>query len=237
MLIVFLYLAIVSQRNLWWVATTRYVCNSNHSTSIFHIISISFDDASITPVDGQPRTHYHLSRTYFVFLLFSYFRVLSPRTHFLFVNMPKAAKNSKLGRVARRLAAGHPLPLSITKDVGRGQQEEEPDAPGKQDLSRGQKRRLAKREQYVKREKMILTSLKLKSQEEQKGRIDGLDAIREALVGTTRDAGKVEKKEPVNTPTHKSNKGKQRLLAEEVHHMGLVSFSFCVVCILSSEDC
>lgn len=150
--------------------------------------------------------------------------------------MPKAAKNSKLGRVARRLAAGDPLPQSINKYNGQRQKEEEPDA-GKQDLSRGQRKRHAKREQYVKREKMILSSLKLKSQEEQKGRIDGLDAIREALVGTTRDAGKVEKKEPVNTSTHKSNKGKKLLLVEEVHHMGLVSFSFCVVCILSSKDC
>jgi hypothetical protein len=48
-------------------------------------------------------------------------------------------------------------------------------------LSRGQRKRLAKREQFLKREKMVMSSLLLKKLEEQKGKIDGLDAIKEAL--------------------------------------------------------
>ena len=51
-------------------------------------------------------------------------------------------------------------------------------------LSRGQRKRQAKRDQYLKREHMIMTSLKLKREDEQKKRIDGLDSIREALLAS-----------------------------------------------------
>ena len=136
--------------------------------------------------------------------------------------MPKARKQSSLGRVARRVAVAAPLPITKTNFSPEKHQEEETDLPGKQNLSRGQRRRLAKREQYLKREKMILSSLQLKTQEEQKGRIDGLNAIRDALLNTTKDESRPQKKEHVNT--YRSNKGKKRLLAEEAHHMSLVSF-------------
>eukprot|EP00980_Cylindrotheca_fusiformis_P025055 scaffold12982_cov129-Cylindrotheca_fusiformis.AAC.3 len=133
-------------------------------------------------------------------------------------NMPKATKTSNLGRVARRVAAAGPLPLPIDKNVRP--ETKEGDTVEKRNLSRGQRRRLAKREQYLKREKMILASLKLKSQEEQKGKIDGLNALREALLGTTEQTDQIKEDEAV--ATHKSNKGKKRMVSEEAFRMNLV---------------
>jgi len=94
-------------------------------------------------------------------------------------------------------------------------------------LSRGQRKRQAKREQYLKKEKMILSSLKLKKEDEQKKRIDGLDALKAALLetvqekpGTPNDDNEAtvpEKPKPLT-----SNKAKQKILASELTHMGLV---------------
>lgn len=55
-------------------------------------------------------------------------------------------------------------------------------APSHIGLSKGQKKRLLKREQYMKKERMILSTLKLRKQLEQSKRIDGLDAMKEALL-------------------------------------------------------
>lgn len=132
--------------------------------------------------------------------------------------MPKAAKTSKLNRVARRVAAADPLPLNSERPNAQSQKQDEPlTGEGSENLSRGQRKRFAKREQYKKREKMILSSLRLKVLDEQKG-INGLNSIREALIGSTKDKiqGTLERK------TQLTNKGKQKLVAEEVHHMGLV---------------
>ncbi|KAL3940737.1 MAG: hypothetical protein SGBAC_004769 [Bacillariaceae sp.] len=131
--------------------------------------------------------------------------------------MPKAAKTSKLNRVARRVAAADPLPPNSERPNAQSQKQDEPLIEGSENLSRGQRKRFAKREQYKKREKMILSSLKLKALDEQKG-INGLSSIREALIGSTKDKiqGKLEHQ------TQLTNKGKQKLVAEEVHHMGLV---------------
>jgi hypothetical protein len=90
------------------------------------------------------------------------------------------------------------------------------------ELSRGQRKRLQKREQYLQKEKMILSSLKLKRQEEQKKQIDGMDAIRSALLDTVVDK---EDEAPASTstaPIIKSNKAKQNLVQKEVAHMNLV---------------
>ena len=58
-------------------------------------------------------------------------------------------------------------------------------------LSRGQRKRNAKKEQYLRRENMILSTLALRRKDEQKKRIDGLDALKEALNGVlTRTASK-----------------------------------------------
>jgi Ribosome biogenesis protein SLX9 len=55
-------------------------------------------------------------------------------------------------------------------------------------LSKGQRKRLAKREQYVKKQQMILSSLQLKHKDEQTKRIDGLDALKDALLATMEDS-------------------------------------------------
>ena len=68
----------------------------------------------------------------------------------------------------------------------------------KEALSRGQRKRLAKREQFLKREKMVMSSLRLKKLEEQKGKLDGLDAIKEALTATTSTANEAQ------TSTHQA---------------------------------
>jgi Ribosome biogenesis protein SLX9 len=88
-------------------------------------------------------------------------------------------------------------------------------------LSRGQKRRQAKRDQYLKREQMILSSLKLKKEEDQKKRIDGMDALKEALLEAVRDK-KEEKQTKVPAAQYTTNKAKRSLVASELHHMGLV---------------
>jgi len=93
-------------------------------------------------------------------------------------------------------------------------------------LSRGQRKRQAKREQYLKKEKMILSSLKLKKEDEQRKRIDGLDALKAALMETVQEKpGAPDDNEAVVPEKPKpltSNKAKQKTLASELTHMGLV---------------
>ena len=99
--------------------------------------------------------------------------------------------------------------------------------PRKAALSRGQRKRQAKREQYLRREKMIMSSLRLRKAEEQARRIDGLDAIKEALLATVSSGGDGGRKKPVTANNKKdnllkSNKGRQRLVQKEVAQMDLV---------------
>jgi hypothetical protein len=93
-------------------------------------------------------------------------------------------------------------------------------------LSRGQRKRLAKREKYLRRERLILDSLKLKRQEEQSKRIDGLDAIKEALLATVRENNNVAHPESSSKPAVKSmlksNRAQKHLVEKEVSHMNLV---------------
>ena len=92
-------------------------------------------------------------------------------------------------------------------------------------LSRGQRKRLAKRQQYLRKEQMIISSLRLKHQEEQKKRIDGLDAIKEALLETVREGKSSEGQgweEEAKPNLLKSNKSRQKLLEKEVTQMNLV---------------
>ena len=132
--------------------------------------------------------------------------------------MPKVGKSSKLQRAARRAAVSEPLPVTGAKKQ-EADNDDELETPGPQKLSRGQRKRQAKREQYLRKERMILSSLKLKSQEEQRKRIDGLDAIKEALMNTTKE----EKNEEEDaTKSYPSNKSRQQVLAQEVQHLGLV---------------
>ena len=95
-----------------------------------------------------------------------------------------------------------------------------------QKLSRGQRKRHAKREQFLRKEKMILSSLMLQRQEEQKKRIDGLDAIKQALMNATvknKNDGNSEKITRKPEPNHVStNKAKRKLVAKEIEHVNLI---------------
>jgi len=93
-------------------------------------------------------------------------------------------------------------------------------------LSRGQRKRLAKREQYLKREQMILSSLKLARQVQQSKQIDGVDALYEALSTVQHTTEK-----PASIPTSSSstsntnprnNQQKQAIAVQEVNHLNLV---------------
>ena len=93
-------------------------------------------------------------------------------------------------------------------------------------LSRGQRRRQAKREQYVRKEKMILSTLQLKKEAAQKKRIDGLDALKAALMETVKetkdDNAKSQQTEKQQEAPVTTNKAKKQLVAGEIHRMGLV---------------
>jgi hypothetical protein len=96
-------------------------------------------------------------------------------------------------------------------------------------LSRGQRKRQAKKDQYLKRQKLVLSTLILQKQEDQKKRIDGLDALKEALQATlTEDEAASSRKEPPEDVQaypqnlNKTNKSKKELTAREVSHLGLV---------------
>ena len=95
-----------------------------------------------------------------------------------------------------------------------------------QNLSRGQRKRLLKRQQYLKREQMVLSTLKVKQLEDQKSRIDGMDAIKEALTQTIQRNKQKSSKEPEQTEplihSVKSNKAKQNIAQKEMNHFNLV---------------
>jgi len=105
----------------------------------------------------------------------------------------------------------------------------EPDIPPSQQLSRGQRKRQAKHVQFLKKEKMILSSLMLLRQDEQKKRIDGLDAIKQALMDTSdKDKSGDNTNNNNSTPIQQevqlvsTNKAKRKLVAKEVQHMNLI---------------
>ena len=95
-------------------------------------------------------------------------------------------------------------------------------------LSRGQRKRLAKREQYLKRERMVMSSLRLQRLDEQRGKLDGLDALREALgeaaaskseSSASKGKGGTIKSGPTKCNT---NRSKKNLANAEINHMNLV---------------
>jgi Ribosome biogenesis protein SLX9 len=100
-------------------------------------------------------------------------------------------------------------------------------------LSRGQRKRQAKKDQYLRKEQLVMASLKLRHDDEQRKRIDGLDAIRNALlesvgvVAATSGAGNSAGEDPTASaaaPTSmlKTNHSKQRLVQREAAQMSLV---------------
>ena len=97
-------------------------------------------------------------------------------------------------------------------------------------LSRGQKKRQAKREQYLKREQLIFSTLQVKRLEEQKGRLDGLDALKEALTNSMTSTKKADgesnapnaRTKEEEGPALKSNKSRKSLVQKELPHFNLV---------------
>eukprot|EP00548_Thalassiothrix_antarctica_P006926 CAMPEP_0194145928 /NCGR_PEP_ID=MMETSP0152-20130528/18918_1 /TAXON_ID=1049557 /ORGANISM="Thalassiothrix antarctica, Strain L6-D1" /LENGTH=203 /DNA_ID=CAMNT_0038846299 /DNA_START=17 /DNA_END=628 /DNA_ORIENTATION=+ len=90
-------------------------------------------------------------------------------------------------------------------------------------MSRGQRKRQEKKDQYLKRQKLISSCLSLKKQDEQKKRIDGLDALKEALKGTVSEEAEHPKEEVTQKPNLLiTNESKKKLTIQEVSHMGLV---------------
>jgi Ribosome biogenesis protein SLX9 len=95
-------------------------------------------------------------------------------------------------------------------------------------LSKGQRKRQAKRDQYLKKEKMILSSLQVKHAQDQAKRIDGLDALKEALMATVAQtaATSLDASTKSTTATNasllQSNRGRKLLLEKEAAQMNLV---------------
>uniref|UniRef100_A0A6U3U1Y0 Uncharacterized protein n=1 Tax=Ditylum brightwellii TaxID=49249 RepID=A0A6U3U1Y0_9STRA len=139
--------------------------------------------------------------------------------------MPKVTKVGKF----RSKAAAKPA-SNLSSDAALSQQDRKKDGNSDLDdgnLSRGQRKRLAKREQYLKREKMVLSSLRVKRLEEQKNRIDGLDAIREALPSSKNLQEKPpsegeDKGDNDNSVQCNTNKSKKDLAGREMTQMNLV---------------
>lgn len=131
--------------------------------------------------------------------------------------MPKVQRTSKFRRSTATWAS---VPSKEPKTDGLSI-----DTADAELKSRGQRKRQAKREQYLRKERMVMSSLKLKHEEEQKNRIDGLDAIKEALLATV--AKKPRHGEDDEPAAHKpnllkSNKSRKMLLQKEVTQMNLV---------------
>jgi len=139
---------------------------------------------------------------------------------------------SSLQSAAAAITAGSPTPSAdkTTRSVKNQQNSVDTTKKQEQVLSRGQRKRLAKREQYLKKERLVLNSLKLKHAEEQKKRIDGLDAIKEALIATVTKETAKEGKEDDNDETSKAeekhmiktNKARKSLVEKETAQMNLV---------------
>jgi len=93
-------------------------------------------------------------------------------------------------------------------------------------LSRGQRKRQGKKDQYLKRQKLVLSTLRVQGQEDQKKRIDGLDALKEALQATVTETIESENTKdspaPVVVSQLNTNKAKKELTSREVLHLGLV---------------
>jgi hypothetical protein len=130
--------------------------------------------------------------------------------------MPKISKVGKFRQTAA-VAAAESSPATKGGD----------NAENDKQLSRGQRKRQAKKDQYQRRQKLVLSSLQLQHEEDQKKRIDGLDALKEALLQSTAATDGDNPAAPVatETPVHsmlKTNKNKKELTAREVTHLGLV---------------
>eukprot|EP00979_Chaetoceros_neogracilis_P009378 scaffold2132_cov183-Chaetoceros_neogracile.AAC.3 len=137
--------------------------------------------------------------------------------------MPKVKRVAK----SRSKAAAASI-LSSTKTIADVDKIEntEKGSDAAQNLSRGQRKRMLKREQYLRREKMVLSTLKLKKLEDQQDRLDGLDAIKDALSDTVKknqQSSKERSKEKSDkAESAKTNKAKKGIAQKELSHFNLV---------------
>jgi hypothetical protein len=137
--------------------------------------------------------------------------------------MPKVSKVGKF----RQAAAQEKKSVSSFPDANASSADDPHQQPPQhqQQLSRGQRKRQAKRDQYLKRQKLILSTLKLQKEQEQKKRIDGLDALKEALKGAASSTTPQQQQQATSTAVSHAldhNKSKRELTVREVTHMGLV---------------
>uniref|UniRef100_A0A7S3L8S8 Ribosome biogenesis protein SLX9 n=1 Tax=Amphora coffeiformis TaxID=265554 RepID=A0A7S3L8S8_9STRA len=127
--------------------------------------------------------------------------------------MPKASRVGKFRQAAKEAAAAAAAPAAASSPADGG-------------LSRGQKKRLAKREQYLRKESLVMGSLQLKKQQEQAKRIDGLDAIKEALMSTTttrtNDDDDKKQSQAHRPNLLKTQKSRSTLLQRESNQLQLV---------------
>ena len=94
--------------------------------------------------------------------------------------------------------------------------------------SRGQRKRQAKRDQYQKRQNLVLSTLQLKREDDQKNSIDGLDALKAAI--STISSQSATAVTPTTSSSSSSSsphaldhqKSKRLLTIREVNHMELV---------------
>mmetsp|Transcript_34003 Transcript_34003/g.49295 ORF Transcript_34003/g.49295 Transcript_34003/m.49295 type:complete len:186 (-) Transcript_34003:414-971(-) len=97
----------------------------------------------------------------------------------------------------------------------------EPDVPKGQQLSKGQRKRQAKRLQYLRRERLIQSSLALRKKD-----IMAVTALKDAIgvvsASAKNDAASDNGGTHLSMKRVKSNRGKKRLQNEEVMHMSLV---------------
>lgn len=147
--------------------------------------------------------------------------------------MPKVSKVGKFRATAKASSSKSPLKVAPKKD---GKNTGDVQAPSEPVLSTGQLKRKKKVDKYLAREQMVLTSLKLWKQEDQKGKLDGLDALRAALptaksiaaakeaAATSGEAGSSSSPEQPETSASVigTNRSKKDLAGREISHMNLV---------------
>ena len=141
--------------------------------------------------------------------------------------MPKVSRVGKFRQTAKAAAPSAPSKDNAATEVGtpvggivfrRSRRRR-----GGTNLSRGQKKRMAKREQYLRKERLVMASLMLKKEEEQAKRIDGLDALKAALLSTTTDDQKDDDEKQQQAPNAlKTAKSRQSLLQRESNQLQLV---------------
>jgi Ribosome biogenesis protein SLX9 len=109
-----------------------------------------------------------------------------------------------------------PLATTTTKQAVQSTPAPDPTKPAAKHLSRGQRKRQQKREQYLRREQLVLSCLKLKPKS---SHFDGMNEMKQALLSSLKTAS-------TSTPPPRnllrSQKSRQVLMAKEIAQLGLV---------------